>query len=124
MDKRIRQLNRYLRGWLGYFALADARKILQELDRWIRHRLRACVWTQWKRVRTRHRKLRAFGLPEKGVYMVANTRKGPWRAAMLLNNGRMQLVDSKTHFDTRHTGGRSIWGGGKEGRKGKFKFKD
>ncbi|GGE27852.1 group II intron reverse transcriptase/maturase [Marinithermofilum abyssi] len=86
MNKRIQQLNRHLKGWLGYFALADARKILQELDGWIRHRLRACVWTQWKRVRTRLRKLRAFGLSEHVARMVANTRKGPWRAAMLLNN--------------------------------------
>jgi hypothetical protein len=75
-----------VKGWLGYFALADARKILQELDSWIRHRLRACVWKLWKRVRTRYRKLRAFGLSEKVVHMVVNTRKGPWRAAMLLNN--------------------------------------
>lgn len=30
--------------------------------------------------------------------------------------GKMQLVDYNVHFDTRHTGGRAIWGGGTENR--------
>ncbi|MGB0089191.1 MAG: group II intron maturase-specific domain-containing protein, partial [Planifilum fulgidum] len=63
-----------------------ARNILKQLDEWIRRRLRACLWTQWKRVRTRIRELRALGLPESAVFMIANTRKGPWRASLILNN--------------------------------------
>lgn len=64
MEERIRKLNLYVNGWLGYFALADARKVLVKLDGWLRHRLRACVWETWRRIRTRYRKLRQFGLPE------------------------------------------------------------
>jgi RNA-directed DNA polymerase len=86
MAERIEKLNQYLKGWVGYFALADARNILKQLDEWIRRRLRACLWTQWKRVRTRIRELRALGLPESAVFMIANTRKGPWRASLILNN--------------------------------------
>lgn len=81
MQERIQRLNQYLGGWLGYFALADAKQNLVRLQEWLRHRLRACVWVQWKRVRTRYRELRQFGLPEWKVHELANARKGPWRMA-------------------------------------------
>lgn len=86
MAERIEKLNQYLKGWVGYFALADARNILRQLDEWIRRRLRACLWTQWKRVRTRIRELRSLGLPDAAVFTIANTRKGPWRASLFLNS--------------------------------------
>ena len=81
MAERIRRINQYLNGWLGYFALADAKGVLTDLNQWLRHRLRACVWKQWKRVRTRYRELRRLGLPEWKVHEIANARKGPWRMA-------------------------------------------
>jgi len=81
MEERINRITRFADGWLGYYALADAKGILARLDSWLRHRLRACVWVQWKRVRTRYRKLRSFGLPEWKVHELANARKGPWRMA-------------------------------------------
>jgi RNA-directed DNA polymerase len=49
IELRIFQINTYLGGWLGYFALADVKGVLTELEQWLRHRLRACVWA---RVRT------------------------------------------------------------------------
>ena len=81
LGKRIRGLNQYLEGWIGYFALAETPSVIEDLDKWLRHRLRACVWRQWRRVRTRYRELRALGLPENVVGFLANTRKGPWRIA-------------------------------------------
>lgn len=81
MAERIRRINQYLNGWLGYFALADAKGVLTDLNQWLRHRLRACVWKQWKRVRTRYRELRRLGLPAWKVHEIANARKGPWRMA-------------------------------------------
>ncbi|MEW6049042.1 MAG: group II intron maturase-specific domain-containing protein, partial [Bacillota bacterium] len=81
MAERIRRINQYLHGWLGYFALADAKGVLTDLNQWLRHRLRACVWKQWKRVRTRYRELRRLGLPAWKVHELANARKGPWRMA-------------------------------------------
>jgi group II intron reverse transcriptase/maturase len=81
MAERIRRLNGYLGGWVGYAALTEAPSVLEELDEWVRRRLRACLWKQWKRVRTRYHKLRALGLPERMVGIMANTRKGPWRTA-------------------------------------------
>lgn len=79
MDERIEKLNQYLMGWIGYFALADAKGILQSIEEWIRRRLRLCLWTQWKRVRTRYRELRSLGLSHGKAMEIANTRKGAWR---------------------------------------------
>jgi len=78
MKERIRRLNEYTRGWLGYFSIADMKGPLQEIDQWVRRRLRACVWVQWKRVRTRWRKLRDLGVPDWKVHLTANSRRGPW----------------------------------------------
>jgi len=79
MDERIRKLNQYLMGWIGYFALADAKKILRSIEEWLRRRLRLCLWSQWKRIRTRYRELRSLGLPHVQAIETANTRKGAWR---------------------------------------------
>jgi RNA-directed DNA polymerase len=86
LEERVKRLSLYLRGWLGYYALADAKRVLEELDQWIRHRLRACVWKQWKRVRTRIREFRAHGAPEWMAVAYSNTRKGPWAGSSLLNS--------------------------------------
>jgi len=81
MEERIQQINQYLMGWVGYFALADMSNRLEDIEGWLRRRLRMCLWKQWKRVRTRYRELRALGLPEWVVHQLANTRKGYWRIA-------------------------------------------
>lgn len=45
MEDRIRCLNAYLRGWVGYYALSDARSAFERLEGWLKRRLRACVWS-------------------------------------------------------------------------------
>lgn len=86
MEERIESLNRYLMGWIGYFKLATAKEHCRELDKWIRRRLRMCLWKQWKRVRTRIRKLRSLGVSEKYVFIMANSRRGYWHMSRNLNN--------------------------------------
>jgi hypothetical protein len=86
MEERIETLNRYLMGWIGYFQIASAKKHCEELDSWIRRRLRMCLWKQWKRVRTRIRKLRSLGVSEKYVLIMANSRRGCWLMSRNLNN--------------------------------------
>jgi RNA-directed DNA polymerase len=81
MSERIKQLNQYLGGWIGYFALSEAPSLFSELDEWLRRRLRMCQWKQWKRVRTRVRELRALGLKELDVWGAAGSRKSYWRTA-------------------------------------------
>ena len=82
---RIAKLQQFIRGWINYFKLADMKSMLIRMDEWVRHRIRAIYWKQWKRVRTRVRKLRSLNLPEWVVFEIANCRKGIWRSALVLN---------------------------------------
>jgi RNA-directed DNA polymerase len=79
MEERLKMLNQYLMGWMGYYALIETPSALRKLEEWIRRRLRLCLWQQWKRVRTRIRELRALGIAEHQAFEIANTRKGAWR---------------------------------------------
>lgn len=84
--ERIERLNRYLMGWVGYFSIASAKGHCESLDSWIRRRLRMCLWKQWKRVKTRLRKLRSLGVADWAAFMMANSRRGCWLMSRNLNN--------------------------------------
>jgi RNA-directed DNA polymerase len=75
----IGELNSLLRGWAGYFRPGLGVTLAGELDHWIRQRLRAYVWKQWKLPRTRVQNLMARGIARHWAVMVGNTRKGAWR---------------------------------------------
>lgn len=81
IEERKSRLNSVVRGWMNYFKLADAKKILEGLDEWIRRRIRMVTWKRWKRIRTRFENLKRAGLDRKRAWMWANTRKGYWRVA-------------------------------------------
>ena len=83
--EREKKLREYVRGWVNYFRLADMKLLMKMTDEWLRHRIRAVYWKQWKRVRTRYRILLALHLEEWQVRKMANCRKGTWRAAGMLN---------------------------------------
>lgn len=84
-EYRIQKLKEFIQGWINYFKMADMKNLMQETDEWLRHRIRAIYWKQWKRVRTKIRKLRSLGLSEWVVLELANCRKGIWRSALVLN---------------------------------------
>ena len=71
-------LNPYLRGWINYYRIADAKTITEQLDEWIRRRLRLIMWRQWKRRWTRRNKLIAAGLTEQRAVESAFNDRGPW----------------------------------------------
>jgi hypothetical protein len=72
----VAELRGYLLGWKAYFKLADTPGIFRDLDKWIRHRLRALQLKQWKRGKTIYRELRARGMPDVGARQVAaNARR-------------------------------------------------
>ncbi len=74
----IQDLNRYLRGWHGYFGFCETPSILAKLDGWIRRRLRSLSWKQWKTPRNRRKELRSRGISGKSLKS-ASSGKGPWR---------------------------------------------
>lgn len=79
MEIRIKRLNQVTIGWLNYFKVAKAMKRIESLEKWIRRRLRACIWKQWKKVRTKYTNLKRLGVPTYKAWEYANTRKGYWR---------------------------------------------
>jgi len=85
-EYRRQKLNEFVRGWVNYFLLADMKKLMQKTDEWLRRKIRAIYWKQWKKVKTKYKMLKALKLPEWRVRELANSRKGYWRMAMVLNN--------------------------------------
>lgn len=75
----IEELNTYLKGWLGYYRLIEASYVLEELDWWIRRRMRCFVMNQWiKKCSARYKGLKSLGVTDKSALSVAFSRKGPW----------------------------------------------
>ena len=82
----FKELRGYLVGWKGYFRLADTPGKFNDLDQWIRHRLRAIQLKQWKRGRTTYKALVKLGLsPDAAAQVAANTRRWWKNAGMKLN---------------------------------------
>jgi group II intron reverse transcriptase/maturase len=74
----VSEINRYTRGWIGYFRLATTPSVYQGLDEWIRRRLRQMQWKRWKRGTTRYRELVKLGVPRKRAVLGAGGTS-PWR---------------------------------------------
>jgi RNA-directed DNA polymerase len=72
------KLNPVVRGWGNYYRLTRVKWIFEELDGWIRRRLRVVLWRQMKRPRTRAKRLVMRGLDEKRAWCSAYNGRGPW----------------------------------------------
>ena len=62
LERMVEQLRPYLTGWRGYFGFCQTPSVLEDLDSWIRRRLRCFQWKQWKRGTTRFAELRKRGV--------------------------------------------------------------
>ena len=80
-QEKIKKLEALITGWVEYFRLARAKKVLQGLDEWTRTRIRICLWKQWKLPRARIRKLRQLGASPDEAYMWGNSSWGYCRMA-------------------------------------------
>jgi group II intron reverse transcriptase/maturase len=96
LTRVIDELNPILRGWMAYFKLTETKKVLEELDGWIRRKLRCMLWRQWKRPYTRARNLMKAGLEEERAFRSAFNQRGPW-----WNSGasHMNRAYPKSFFD-------------------------
>lgn len=74
----VKDLTPVMRGWIGYFRLAEAKGIFEELDGWMRRRLRCILWRQWKQPRTRKARLMQRGLAKERAWRSASNGRGPW----------------------------------------------
>ena len=85
-----------LRGWMNYFRLAEVKGVFEELDSWIRRRLRNLIWRKWKRPFTRAKNLMQRGLAKAQAIKSAANGRGPWWNA---GAAHMHLAFPKSYFD-------------------------
>jgi RNA-directed DNA polymerase len=74
----IREINQFTRGWIGYFRLATVPHAFEVLDQWLRRRLRKILWEQWRKPKTRYRKLVALGVDAERARKATATGRGAW----------------------------------------------
>ena len=74
----VTKLNEYLRGWRGYFGRCETPSVLETLEKWVRHRLRSLIWTQWKTGKNRTKQLLARGLDRNTAHSAGYSSKGSW----------------------------------------------
>ncbi len=108
----LESLKPKLRGWASYFSVAETRAVFEDLDQWLRRKLRCMEWRKWKKPRTRMRKLTALGLDRGRARESAFNGRGPWwnagashmNAAMptasLRKLGLISLLDEVIWFTT------------------------
>jgi RNA-directed DNA polymerase len=90
------QLTPLLRGWMNYFRLAEVKGDFEELDSWIRRKLRGLIWRKWKRPFTRAKRLMQRGLAKAQALKSAMNGRGPWWNA---GAAHMHAAFPKSYFD-------------------------
>ena len=80
LEEVIQEINRYTMGWIGYYRLANTPSVYEDLDSWIRRRLRQMIWKRWKRGTTRYQMLVKLGIPRWYAQEGAGG-KSPWHMA-------------------------------------------
>ncbi|MEO0034425.1 MAG: group intron reverse transcriptase/maturase [Pseudomonadota bacterium] len=89
VGRTVEILTPILRGWISYFRLAQVKGTFEELDGWVRRKLRCILWRQWKRRWTRMQKLMARGLDKLRAWRSASNGRGPW-----WNAGALHMRDA------------------------------
>jgi RNA-directed DNA polymerase len=84
MPERLQRLSRYLRGWMNYFGISQYYTPVEELDKWLRRRIRMCYWKQWRKPRTRIGHLLKLGTSQRQAIRTGISRKGYWRLSKTL----------------------------------------
>ena len=92
----VGDLTPLLRGWMNYFRLAEVKGVFEELDGWIRRKLRGVIWRQWRRTITRAKSLMQRGLDKLRAWESASNGRGPWWNA---GASHMHTAFPKSYFD-------------------------
>lgn len=81
METTIEELAPFMRGWRSYFGFCETPQVLTGLTRWVRLRLRAALWRQWKTQRRRRAALIELGMRPRLASTTAGSGRGPWYLA-------------------------------------------
>lgn len=95
----LAELRPLLLGWMSYYRKSEVRATLEQLDQWIRRKLRAILWRQWKRPWTRATALARRGLPWQRAWLSATNGRGPW-----WNAGARHMHQAVTTRELRQLG--------------------
>src|SRR5450432_3480777 len=104
----VKELSVYLVGWRGYFGFCETPSVLRTLDEWLRRRLRAIAWKQWKHGRARFAELRRRGVGRDLAAQTAGSPHGPWRLSnspalsLSLPNAYFRLLGLTSIAELRH----------------------
>ena len=74
----LEKIKVYARGWLNYYGIASMKKNIEEINGWLYHRIRMCIWKQWKKPKTKVRNLIKMGVPKDMAWQTGNSRRGYW----------------------------------------------
>ena len=80
-DQRMLKLKEVYRGWINYFKFASIQSKLNELDGWLRNRIRYCIWHDWKKPERKRKNLIRLGVDSDHAYAWSRSRKGGWAIA-------------------------------------------
>ena len=95
LAQTAKELSIYLIGWRGYFGFCQTPSVLRTLDEWLRRRLRAIAWKQWKHGRARFAELRRRGVGRDLAATTAGSPHGPWR---LSNSPALTIALPNAYF--------------------------
>ena len=74
-----KEINEVTVGWINYYGIGFMKRFIQDMAKWLNHRLRQIIWKRWKKTKTKYYQLRRLGIKHEEAWKVANSRKGYWR---------------------------------------------
>ena len=74
----LEKIKVYARGWLNYYGIASMKNNIDDINGWLYHRIRMCIWKQWKKPKTKVRNLMKMGAPKDLAWQAGNSRRGYW----------------------------------------------
>ena len=72
------KIKEYARGWLNYYGIASMKNNIEGINGWLYHRIRMCIWKQWKKPKTKVNNLMKMGVPKELAWQAGNSRRGYW----------------------------------------------
>jgi RNA-directed DNA polymerase len=96
LERIVNELNKYIRGWMGYYGICQTLTTLSDLDSWIKRRIRCFIWKKWKTFQNRVRELKRGGVTEREATITA-FYAGIWEAS---NSKAIKIVFPNKYFET------------------------
>jgi hypothetical protein len=79
IDVILKEIRQQMNGWINYYGICTMKRFMNDLNGWLKRRIRQYIWKQWKLPRTKCKRLMALGIEKQKAYEWSNTRKGYWR---------------------------------------------